>query len=156
MMENDGDIERLLAAAVPRQPAAELRAIVLAAIAADLDARRRRSNWQPWIGRAVAASLLFSLATFLGVEWWEARRMARWHNRTVVRSDVAAVTDAVASVSDENTARGVERYLLSQLQNGARTELAALREEIEAIQRWAEDEPLAERSKANEKTQDRI
>ncbi|HET6883034.1 MAG TPA: hypothetical protein VFI31_22895 [Pirellulales bacterium] len=155
-MEDDGDIERLLAATVPRQPAADLRATILAAIAAELDSRHRPAKWQSWLGHAVAASLLFSVATFFVVDWSEGRRMARWDARTVVRSDVAAVTDAVASVSDEDTARGVEQYLLSQLQDGARPETADLREEIEAIQRWAEAEPFANRSQGDEKTQDHI
>lgn len=155
--EFDDDIERVLAAATPRKAPWELRAIMIAAVAAQLDVRsKRKSSWQSTIERAVAASVLFSLAIFLGVASSEARRMAAWDERPVIRSDVAELAAAVALVSDEESARGVERYLLSRLQEGARPPSTAMRREMQEIQRWAEGEPVAERSRSDEEIKDRI
>lgn len=153
--ETEDDVERLLAAAAPRKAPVQLRGVVIAAVAAELQARHRTRPpaWQRWLGPAVAASLLFSMATFVGVSCFEARRMARWDERTIVRSDVAELTAAIVSVADEESARGVERYLLSHLQPGAAHDSAAMRRDLEEIQRWADGEPLAERNQSDETTQ---
>lgn len=158
MTEEDGDIERLFAAAVARQPSEELRGVVLARIAVELEARHRTRglDWQSWLLRGAAASVAFSLAAFLGVEWLEARRMARWDERAVVRSEVAQVADAVASMTDENAAKGVERYLLSRLQRDDRRNAAALDQEIEAIQHWAKGDPQTHGNQSDETTEERI
>jgi hypothetical protein len=156
--ESDNDIERVLAAAIPRQAPTGLRSVILAAVAAELDEQRAKPNsgWQSWIGRAVAATLLFSIVTFAGVGWFESRRMAAWDERPVVRSDVAEVTAAVASVTDESSAQGVERYLLSRLHNGIRPSSDAMRHDVKEIERWAEGGPLAERIQSDETIKDRI
>jgi hypothetical protein len=156
--ETEDDVERLLAAAAPRKAPVELRGAVIAAVAAELDARHgtHQPAWQTWLGRAVAASLLFSVAMFVSVSWWEARRMARWDARAIVRSDVADLTAAVASVTDEKSARGVERYLLSQLPSAARPAATAMRLDLQEIQRWAEGGPLVERNESDDKNQERI
>lgn len=155
--ESEDDVERLLAAAAPRKAPVELRGVVIAAVAAELHARHRTRQpaWQRWLSRAVAASLLFSAATFVAVSRFEARRMARWDEREVIRSDVAELTAAVASVVDKESARRVERSLLSQLQAGAAHDSAAMRRDLEEIQRWAEGKPLAERNELDDKNQER-
>ena len=156
--ETEDDLERLLYTAVPRRAPTELRAAVIAAVAVELHTRRRaiQPAWQGWVLRAVAASLLVSVATFVGVSWLEDRRMARWDKGAIVRSDVAETTAAVASVSDEESARGVERYLLLQLQAASDPTVPPLLKNLQEIRRWAEDEPLAEGNEFNEKTQERI
>jgi hypothetical protein len=155
--ESKADIERLYRLAAPRAAPAELKAGILAAVADDLDRHRTgRPAWQTWIGRAVAASVLFSTATFAGVSWHEARRMAQWDRGRVVRSDVAELTDTIASVTDDESARAVEGYLISQLQTAAHSASATIQRDTEEIQRWSEGEPLAERSDSDVKTEDRI
>ena len=156
--EADDDIERALAAVTPRKAPADLRSVVIATVAAEFDKRHSRPTpgWQSRIGRAVAAALLFSVATSIGVGWFESRRMAAWDERPVVRSDVAEVSAAVASVTDEASAQGVERYLLSLLHERVRPTSAVMRQEAREIERWAKSGPLAERSQSNGKTEDRI
>jgi hypothetical protein len=158
MTEEDSDVERLFAAAIPQPAPAELRPAVIEAIAAELQvhAGNRRLAWQTRLGQAVAASVLVSTATFLGVSWSEARRMARWDERTVVRSYVVELTAAAASVTDDESARRVERYLLSRLQDGAQPTSTVTRKDLQEIQRWLEGQPLAERYQSNDTTQERI
>ncbi|HEV3340274.1 MAG TPA: hypothetical protein VG125_07950 [Pirellulales bacterium] len=154
--ESDDDIERVLAGAAPRKAPPQLRAIVVAAVAAELAARsNHKPRWQSWVGRAVAASVLFSIATFVGVTSFEARRMARWDERRVVRADVVELTAAIASVTDDESARAVERYLISRLPMRARPALGT-RRDLQEIEHWAAGEVIAERSQSDDKTQERI
>jgi hypothetical protein len=156
--ESDEDVERFLAAAIPRQAPIDLRAVVLATVAAELDERRPSSQagWQSWVSRAVAAMLLFSVVAYSGVAWLESRRMAAWDTRRVVRSDVAEATAAVASVTDESSAQAFERYLLSRLHEDISPTSDAMNQDVREIQRWAEGEPLADRSQSHETNEDRI
>jgi len=155
--ESDDDIERLLAAATPRRAPTQLRAAVMAAVASELETRQAAGKpaWHSLVGRAVAASVVFSVATFLGVTTFEARRMARWDERRVVRADVAELTATIASVTDDESARAVERYLISRLEQSASPVSTGVREDVREIERWAAGEPLAERSRSDDNTQDR-
>lgn len=155
--EADDDIEDALAAAKPRTAPSHLRAAVIAAVAAELDARSpQKPRWKSWIERTVAASVLFSAATNLAVSLSEARRMAAWDKRPAARSSLTELAAAIASVSDEKRAAGVVHYLRSQLPAGARPASTAIHRAVEEIESWADGEPLAERSRADEETQDRI
>lgn len=155
--EPGDDIERILTAATPRGAPPQLRAIVISAVAAELSAAPgNKRPWQSWVNRAVAATLLFSIATFLTSIWWEARRMAAWDARPVVRSDVTDLVAAASAVSGDKAGREIERYLLAHLQPDSRQVCGTMQQEVREIKHWAGHEPLANRSQSDENTQDHI
>lgn len=138
------DLERVLAALPARRAPAELRSATLAAVAAELSGRR--SSWQSRIGRAVAASFFLSVAVSVGVGVAEKRRMAAWDRRPAIRSDVAELTDLIASVTNEEAAKKIEAYLLAQRPRAPKQAAEILSDQMREIQRWSRMNPLVDRN----------
>lgn len=153
MNEEADDFARVLAAILPRKAPAGLRKRVLGAVSAELSANH--PEWTSRIGRAVAATFLFSVVTGIGVSVYEQRRMADWDRRIVVRSDIADLTAAIASVTDQESANSVRQYLLAQIARRPRPASEAVRAALREIERWAENNHLVDRSEADAQAENR-
>jgi hypothetical protein len=116
MNDDHRDMEQRFGQLTPRRAGAELRGQVLDAVAGELGqaAARRRQRRAAMV---VAASIVLGIVLNVWVGSATDRRLARLYGPTPVPKPIADVTEAVASVTDAETARQVQQRLLAAWQS---------------------------------------
>jgi hypothetical protein len=109
-MNSDEHVEERLRRLTPRRAGPELREQVLAAVGRELSAHPV-SRWERWLGLAVAASVLLGVVLNVWANKATDRRLARLYGPPPVPRQIAEVAEMVASVTDAETGRRLERQL---------------------------------------------
>jgi hypothetical protein len=115
-MNGDEHVEQTLHRLMPRGAAPELREHVLAAVGRQLSADGL-SRWERRLGLAVAASILLGIVLNVWANKATDRRLARLYGPRPVPRQITEVAEMVASVTDAETGRRLERQLAATWQS---------------------------------------